>query len=54
VVGAPIFNNQKRVIASCAVAALKTRIKNDKKIKELGKLVKNISSQISNELGGGY
>ena len=54
VVGAPVFNNQKRVVASCSVAALKTRIKDNKKIEELGQVVKNITSQISNGLGGGY
>ena len=49
-VAAPIFNINNVVIASIAVAALKSRISNDNQVEKLGKSVIKSASDISKEL----
>jgi len=51
VAGAPIFDIHNRVIASCAIGALKSRVRDEKQMHEYGKLVKEAASQISKQLG---
>jgi IclR family KDG regulon transcriptional repressor len=51
VAAAPIFGIHNRVIASCAIAALKSRVKSDDQIDEYGKLVIKAASEISQKLG---
>jgi DNA-binding IclR family transcriptional regulator len=51
VVAAPIFNIHNRVIASCAIAALESRVKDDEQIEEYGRMVKAASVEISKKLG---
>jgi DNA-binding IclR family transcriptional regulator len=51
VVGAPIFNIHDRVIGSCAIAALESRVKDQEKIDRFGTLVKKTSYGISKKLG---
>ncbi len=53
-VAAPIFNINNVVIASIAVAALKSRIKDENKIDKLGKSVIKSASGISKELGSTF
>ncbi len=51
VVAAPIFDIHNRVIASCAIGALKSRVKSEGQICEYGKMVIAAASQISRKLG---
>ena len=51
VAAAPIFNVQNRVIASCAIAALASRVKKVSQVEEYGELVKKAASEISRKLG---
>lgn len=51
VAGAPIFDIHNRVIASCAIGALKSRVKDKEQMHKYGKLVKEAASKISKQLG---
>lgn len=51
VVAAPIFDIHNRVVASCAVAALETRVPDETKIESLGRLTVDAARSISAELG---
>jgi DNA-binding IclR family transcriptional regulator len=51
VVSAPIFDIHNRVIASCAIAALESRVKGDTQIEEYGSIVRNATLEISRKLG---
>lgn len=51
VVGAPIFDIHHRVVASCSIAALESRVKSDDQILRYGKLVMEATRQISRKLG---
>lgn len=51
VIAAPVFDIHNRVIASCAVAALKSRVVSDEKIDEYGQMVKQAAVEISQKLG---
>ncbi len=51
VAAAPIFGIHNRVIASCAIAALKSRVENDEQIDEYGQLVIKAAVEISQKLG---
>lgn len=51
VVAAPIFDIHNRVIASCAIGALKSRVKGNEQIHEYGKMVIDAASHISRKLG---
>lgn len=53
-VAAPIFDIKNKIIASIAVAALKSRVKGDEHIKNLGGMVKKFASNISKELGSTF
>jgi len=53
-VAAPIFNLNNKVIASIALAALKTRVNSEKEIERLGLAVKEAASNISKELGSTF
>lgn len=52
VVAVPVFNIYKQVIASCCVAALKSRIKSNRRIEELGNILLKITAPMSNALSG--
>ncbi len=54
VVAAPIFEMNNKIIASIAVLALKSRVKGDEHIKNLGGMVKKFASDISKELGSTF
>jgi len=51
VVGSPIFDIHNRVIASCAIGALKSRVKNQNQIKKYGEMINSVCSDISRKLG---
>jgi IclR family KDG regulon transcriptional repressor len=51
VAAAPIFSVQNRVIASCAIAALATRVKDEQQVQKYGELVKKAAADISRKLG---
>jgi DNA-binding IclR family transcriptional regulator len=51
VVAAPIFNIRDEAIASCAIAALKSRIKDEQQIEGFGEMVRKEASEISKKLG---
>jgi len=51
VVAAPIFDIHNRVIASCAIGALKSRVKGEEQIHEYGVIVVDVASHISRKLG---
>ena len=51
VAAAPIFDIHNRVIASCAIAALKSRVKSDEQIEEYGQLVIKAAAEVSQKLG---
>jgi len=51
VVGSPIFDIHNRVIASCAIGALKSRVKDEEQIKRYGDMVKSVTNDISRKLG---
>jgi IclR family KDG regulon transcriptional repressor len=51
IVSAPIFGIHHRVIASCAIAALESRVQNEEQVAQFGKLVMEASGEISKKLG---
>ncbi len=51
VVAAPILDIHNRVIASCAIGALKSRVRGEGQIREYGRMVIEAASQISRKLG---
>jgi IclR family KDG regulon transcriptional repressor len=51
VVSAPVFDIHNRVIASCAIAALESRVKDDTHIAKYGSLVQKATFEISRKLG---
>jgi IclR family pca regulon transcriptional regulator len=51
VVSSPIFDLQRKVIASCSTAALKSRIKSAEHIRELGEATAEVAQTISKSLG---
>ncbi len=51
VVGAPIFDMHHRVVASCSVAALESRMKRRQQIEHFGKLAAEACGEISRKLG---
>ncbi|OHD17641.1 MAG: hypothetical protein A2Y38_04360 [Spirochaetes bacterium GWB1_59_5] len=51
VVSAPIFDIHHRVVASCSIAALESRVKSQAQIRNYGSLVAQLSQESSKKLG---
>jgi IclR family KDG regulon transcriptional repressor len=51
VVSAPVFDIHHRVVASCSIAALESRVKSQEQIRSYGRLVTELAQESSRKLG---